>query len=40
MIIFNDSINKFYQCSMFLVFASGKKEKKNAEAVKFLGLQE
>ena len=49
MIIFNDSISKFYQCIIcgfcrgisFLVSASEKKKKKsktNAEATKFLGI--
>ena len=46
MISFNDLINKFYQYSeafadtflCFLVPASAKKKKKNAGAIKFLGI--
>ena len=41
MIFFNDSISKFYQCGAFaeayLYFLATKK-KKNAEAMKFLGI--
>ena len=47
MIIFNDSISKFYQCSilgfyrgisMCFSICLGKKKKKNAQVTKFLGI--
>ena len=44
MIIFNDSISKFYQCSIrafaeaYLCFLVSASAKKNAEAIKFLGI--
>ena len=47
MVIFNDSVSKFYQCSiqrfwwgisMFFSICLRQKKKKNAEAIKFLGI--